>query len=248
MPDVRLSLHKVALWVWYRGADFAGFQAQAGLRTVQGEVLHAFARAGLPRNPVAAARTDKGVNARMQVLVARMPSEKSLADVEASLSPLWPDDIGLVCSAAVADSFHPAFSASRKRYAYRLPPLTPQSLSRFDDALALTVGTRDFSVFHFKTSAAQPRTVCRAERVDEVAWLEGVSFGRHMVRMLVGGALAVANGEVPLSVFARGLTHQEKFHCPVAPAAPLTLWEVCYPPALDPFTEKQRQAVATMVR
>ena len=30
-----LDFDIVAFWVWYRGADFAGFQQQTGLRTVQ---------------------------------------------------------------------------------------------------------------------------------------------------------------------------------------------------------------------
>ena len=57
-----------ALWCCYRGEGFAGYQAQQGQRTVQGEVLGAFRALQLPRNPVVAGRTDRGVSARMQVL------------------------------------------------------------------------------------------------------------------------------------------------------------------------------------
>jgi tRNA U38,U39,U40 pseudouridine synthase TruA len=54
----------------------------------------------------------------------------------------------------------------------------------------------------------------------------------------------VARGLVPLEAFVAGLTEQRNFHCPTAPPEPLTLWEIGYPPQLDPFTPEERSTFA----
>jgi tRNA pseudouridine(38-40) synthase len=116
-------------------------------------------------------------------------------------------------------------------------------VERLREAAALVPGTRDFRVFHFKTSAVEPRTVNAVELLGEhTLRFVGEGFGRHMVRMLVGGLLAVSRGEVPLHTLRAGLEQQQNFHCPTAPPEPLTLWEVGYPREVDPFTRAERAA------
>jgi hypothetical protein len=39
----------MAVWCWYDGSDFHGYQGQGGLRTVQSELMAAFSLAGLLR-------------------------------------------------------------------------------------------------------------------------------------------------------------------------------------------------------
>jgi tRNA pseudouridine38-40 synthase len=234
----------VALWCWYRGAGFHGYQAQRALHTVQGELLAAFAAAGLTRNPVVAGRTDRGVSARMQVLSARLAREVPVADLAGRLGPRLPPDLGLHLAREAPPGFHAAWSASGKAYRYHLSRAEAGDLGALEEAAALVPGTRDFSVFHFKTSEVRPRTVHALEVVrgpaDVTLRFEGHTFGRHMVRMLVGGLTAVARGEVPLEAFRQGLLAQRRFHCPVAPPEPLTLWSVEYPLAVDPFTPAER--------
>jgi tRNA pseudouridine38-40 synthase len=251
-PDFKM----VALWCWYRGAGFHGFQHVEGKRTVQSALLEAFAKAGLPRNPVASARTDIGVSARMQVLSARVEVGRPLEDLHARLSAALPADLRLHLAKTVPAGFHAAWSATGKEYRYALPAdvLAGAPRERLQEAMALVPGTRDFRVFHHKASQGGPRTVRAVE------WLEpppgaddksvtgaalrftGEKFGRHMVRMLTGALLAVAREEVALEVLRAGLEAQEKFHCPVAPAEALLLWSVEYPAADDPFTAAERAA------
>jgi tRNA pseudouridine38-40 synthase len=176
----------------------------------------------------------------MQVL--SMPADGLGAEeVAERLAPLLPGDLGLYAARCASASFHAAWSATGKTYRYQLPSRTSEALRRCDEALALMPGTRDFRVFHYKTSAVQPRTVGRAERQGEMVWFEGPGFGRHMVRMLVGAALAVADESVSLERVRRGLDEQENFHCPVAPAESLTLWDIRYPPEVDPFVSDRGQ-------
>lgn len=238
----------VALWCAYEGRGFCGYQGQAGLRTVQGELLRAFAAAGLPRNPVVAGRTDKGVSARMQVLSARVGKDEETGALERRLNAHLPQDLRVVVARDAPQAFHAAWSASGKAYRYRLAAGDVGDVELLTKAAALVPGTRDFRVFHHKTAEVKPRTVESVALVREASGgfslrFDGVQFARHMVRMLVGGLLAVATGEVPLEAFTRGLEQQENFHCPVAPAEPLTLWEVRYPPEVDPFPAEVRARV-----
>jgi tRNA pseudouridine38-40 synthase len=238
----------MALWCWYEGAAFHGYQGQQGLRTVQSELMRAFAAAGLARNPVVAGRTDKGVSARMQVLSARLERDVTPANAMERLAPHLPDDLGIVMVRPAPQGFHAAWSATSKEYRYRLPKEDAGDVRLLERAAALIPGTRDFRVFHFKTSEQKPRTVDRVDVVEENGSVTlrfvGQQFARHMVRMLVGGMTAVARGEVSLDVFERGLLEQQNFHCPTAPAEPLTLWDVGYPNELDPFTTAERQSFA----
>lgn len=244
MRDSPFSI--MAVWCWYDGAAFHGYQGQQGLRTVQSELMAAFAAAGLSRNPVVAGRTDKGVSARMQVLSARLERDVTPANAMERLAPHLPGDLGLVLARHAKPGFHAAWSATSKEYRYRLSKEDVGDVTLLERAAALIAGTRDFRVFHFKTSEQKPRTVDRVELVEEngsvTVRVVGQQFARHMVRMLVGGMTSVSRGEVTLDVFQRGLLEQQNFNCPTAPPEPLTLWDVGYPDDADPFTREEREA------
>ncbi len=239
----------VALWCWYRGAGFIGYQQQLGCRTVQGELLRAFSAARLTRNPVVAGRTDKYVSARMQVLSCKLEREVPAEALLARLAPHLPEDLGLHLARDVKPVFHAAWSASEKEYRYELTPEAAGDLALLGEAAALVPGTRDFRAFHFKSSDVRQRTVHSVELLPRPAGgltlrFLGAGFARYMVRMLVGGMTAVARGEVALEAFRAGLTDQQHFRCPTAPPEPLTLWSVGYPAELDPFTAGERAAFA----
>ena len=112
----------VALWCWYRGARFHGYQRQQAEPTIQGTLLDAFARTGLTRNPVVAGRTDRGVSARMQVLSARLEREVTTDALRERLIARLPDDLGIHLVREASPGFHAAWSSSSKEYRYRLEP------------------------------------------------------------------------------------------------------------------------------
>ena len=233
----------VALWCWYRGEHFHGYQRQQTLRTVQDELLKAFARAGLSRNPVVAGRTDKGVSARMQVLSGRLEKDVAADAVVARLNAQLPADLGIHLARDVEPGFHAAWSATSKEYRYALDPKDVGDLALLQQAAALIPGTRNFKVFHFKSSEQKDRTVGSVEVLPgPTLRFVGEGFARHMVRMLVGGMTAVSQGSIGLDVFREGLLTQKNFHCPTAAHEPLTLWNVGYPAQVDPFTAAERSA------
>jgi tRNA pseudouridine38-40 synthase len=234
----------VALWCWYRGAEFYGYQQQQERRTVQGELLQAFARAGLSRNPVVAGRTDKFVSARMQVLSARLEPEISPGELVTRLNAQLPKDLGIHLAREAKTGFHAAWSANSKEYRYSLRTEEVGDLALLREVAELVPGTRNFKAFHFKTSEDKPRTVNSVELVPTESGLTlrfvGEGFARHMVRMLVGGMTAVSRSEVTMKLFKGGLFEQRNFYCPTAAPEPLTLWNVGYPAEFDPFTAEER--------
>lgn len=249
---MKQRLRRVAWWLWYRGEGFRGYQAQeGGHRTVQAELLRAFAELGLARNPVVAGRTDRGVSARMQVLSSRVVVDTSTAALADQLNARLPQDVQVYLVRDAHDSFNAAWSAIGKEYRYHLAD--PGDLALLTEALSRIPGTRNFKVFHHKSSNVQERTVKSVELLPAETGVSvrfiGEGFARHMVRMLVGAASAVSHGEISLETFTLGLDAQQHFYCPTAPAEPLTLWNVAYPPEVDPFSAADRQSFpATLLR
>ena len=240
----------VALWCWYHGARFRGYQSQPQGPTVQDTLIAGLRSAGFSRNPVPSGRTDLGVHARMQVLGMRVVEDVAPDDVAARLNAVLPKDVGIALSREAPKKFHPQWQAKAKEYRYRLlladdPEWAPFAWrtdvepGRVREVLSLAVGTHDFFAFHDKSSAQKPRTVrdVTLSRRGPVAELSivGDGFARYMVRYLVGGAVAVARGELDEERYRRALHEPEPFAGVKAPAQGLILWEVRYAPEMDPF-------------
>ena len=78
----------------YDGTNYYGFQLQATLPTIQGEIESALWKLTREKNRVlAASRTDTGVHAREQVVSFRMSSPLPLKAFTHGLNHYLPDDI-----------------------------------------------------------------------------------------------------------------------------------------------------------
>ena len=113
----------------YDGRPFHGFARQPGLPTVQGAVEAALADLlGQPVRTTGAGRTDRGVHADAQVLHLDVaPSAPGATAVIADparaarrLARACPDGIRIHRVARVPDGFDARFSATARRYRYRL--------------------------------------------------------------------------------------------------------------------------------
>lgn len=254
----------------YDGTDFSGWATQPGLRTVQGVFEEALARIVRQKSPprlTVAGRTDAGVHARGQVAhvdVAiaaweRLPGRAQRPPAEGLLSRLngvLPDDITVLSVDEAPPGFDARFSATERRYAYRIAdeaplrdPLTrrhvlwhdrPLDLDVLNDVSSTLTGLRDFAPF---CKARDGATTIR--ELKEFSWVrpdtgpdEGLAvatvradaFCHSMVRSLVGAVLAVGEGRRDakwLAEIARGATRSQAVA--VAPAHGLTLEHVSYP-------------------
>jgi len=205
---------------------------------------------------MASGRTDRGVHARCQPVSVRLPREVDLAELRA----IGGEDWGVSLAVPAPSGFHAQWSASWKEYRYRLalgaepaawaglawdvgrhPRLAGcrVDLALLSEALSRARGAHDFSGFHAASSVRRTRTLLEAEVTEVGALVEvrlrGDAFGRYGVRLLVGGATLVAAGRLSLAAWDAALAGEAAIEGLRAPAGGLTLWEVGYPPALDPF-------------
>jgi tRNA pseudouridine38-40 synthase len=220
VPSVRLDIA-------YNGAGFAGWAAQPGARTVQGELEAALERIlGSRAALTVAGRTDAGVHAWGQVASFRLERDPP-GELARALNSLTGGDV-VVTAALLADEFDARRDARSRTYCYRvLAERTPNPFEagvalhwphRVDDgALAACadalVGTHDFTAFTpTQTEHVRfERDIVRAEWLEKPAvlgpgrvlelWIEADAFMRNMVRVLVGTMLEVSGGRRSLDDF-----------------------------------------------
>jgi tRNA pseudouridine38-40 synthase len=217
------------LTIAYDGAPFAGWAAQPGLRTVQGELEAALERIlGAPAPLTVAGRTDAGVHARGQVASLEL-GEQPPDGLAGRLTALLPSEIAVLDAAPAAQGFDARRDARSRTYCYRVlasPVPDPFEAGRalwwphrldpalLDSCAAAIAGTHDFTAFtptdteHVRFE----REILRAEWLREALaeplpgerlelWVEADAFMRHMVRVLVGTMLEVAGGRRGLAEF-----------------------------------------------
>jgi tRNA pseudouridine38-40 synthase len=218
----------VRLDLAYHGAGFAGWAAQPGHRTVQGELEEALQRIlGVPAALTVAGRTDAGVHAWAQV--ASFASDaKAPENLGRALNSLTGPDLAVLSAAPAATGFDARRDARSRTYCYRVlsqpvPNPFEAGISLFwphrvdGDALVRCAdavrGTHDFTAFTpTQTEHVRfEREVHRAEWHEKAAtlgrgtilelWIEADAFMRNMVRVLVGTMLEVAGGRRSLGDF-----------------------------------------------
>jgi tRNA pseudouridine38-40 synthase len=249
----------------YDGAQFHGWAAQPGLRTVQGEVETALAtvlRLETPAPLTCAGRTDAGVHARGQVTHVDLDDEVDAEWIGRRLSSLLPDDIGLRAVSVAPAGFDARFSALERRYVYRLcdrglaDPLArghvvpwPRELDvdAMNAAADMLLGEHDFAAFCKKRDGATTiRTLLalHSEREDGLlaTTVRADAFCHSMVRSLMGALVAVGEHRfAPDWVQSVLETAEREARVRVMPAHGLVLEEVVYPPD-EALAERAAQA------
>ena len=200
--------------VEYDGTDFAGFQAQPGRRTVQGELEKALTRLndGERIRIDGAGRTDAGVHAQGQVVAFSYAGRLSAVELGRSLGAMLPKDVAIGPIRRVAPGFAPRQAARLREYRYSIWNGPPSPLrerfalavgERLDvpamqQAAQALVGRHDFSAFG--GGHEQPiRTLkgVRVRRSGRMITIDvvGDAFLRQMVRSIVAALLRVGRGE-----------------------------------------------------
>jgi len=239
------------LTVAYDGTSFHGWQAQPGLRTVQGvleQTLSSVLGEGLSKL-TGAGRTDAGVHARGQVVSFTAETRLPARALAPTLNRQLPEDVRVRESAEVAAEFNARFEAVARRYAYSLsdrddvllgrfawhPPRTPDP-DRLSRASRVLEGSHDCSAFR-ASGGADSRPVCRISRASWTRWDAGWRFDivadhflYHMVRNVVGTALAAAAADDPAAAMRRVIDSRDRRQAGrTVPACGLCLEEVYYP-------------------
>ena len=244
MPTYRITLG-------YDGTDFHGYAANPGIRTVQGELDAALAVVlGAPVRTAVAGRTDAGVHARANVVSFEAEHPVDPGRLQRSITSMLGPEIVAVDAAEAPDGFHARFSATSRRYVYRIngsevpDPLTRRTawhvphrldIDAMNRAAAAMVGVHDFaSLCRAAPGGTTVRTVLsamwRVEPSGPLFEVEGQAFCHQMVRSMV--ALCVEVGRARLAADAVPGTLEALDRDAARGAAPphgLVLWEIGYP-------------------
>ena len=249
---------KVILIIEYDGTVYHGFQMQAKLPTIQGEIERALGKlTGERRRVLAASRTDAGVHARGQVVSFRTGSHLPPATLVSGLNHYLPADIAVRAACRVADSVNVRRDAVSREYNYcilnsttrspirrRFSYLVPGGLDikAMNEACRVLVGEHDFTSFASHMEIGRKATVknvyrARIEREGELVVFDMVanSFLPHQVRNTVGVLLKVGSGKMNTGEVI-DITEARKpgLAGPTVPACGLFLERVNYP---VPFEE-----------
>ena len=241
----------VRLELSYDGTAYAGWQVQPDVPTVQGVLLEAARRVlGSVTRIIGASRTDAGVHALRQVASLVADTALDAATVARALNATLPADVRVVAAGEAAPTFDARRSACGKRYAYLLDtggvasPLLRRfawhvpvalDIAAMRTALDAVRGTHDFSAF-CAAPGRDAMPVCRVRGIHLVrrrTWLalvvSGDRFLHHMVRNLVGSAVAVGRGARPAAWLGEVLASRDRRTAgATAPAHGLTLVRVVY--------------------
>jgi tRNA pseudouridine38-40 synthase len=254
---------RFAFKIEYDGGPFNGWQRQSPDQpTVQQTVEDALAMLEPgPHTLAAAGRTDTGVHGAGQVAHIDLVKDWDPFRLSQALNyHLRGQPVAILACALVSDDFHARFSATERRYLYRIlarraPPVldrglvwhlpNPLDLTAMQAGAAHLVGHHDFTTFR--------STLCQAKSplktLDEVTItqhpcpqgteyrfaLRARSFLHNQVRSMVGSLARVGTGAWPAARVAEALAARDRAACgPVAPPQGLCLTQVSYP--VDPFS------------
>jgi tRNA pseudouridine38-40 synthase len=246
-----VNARTLKLVIEYDGTDFAGWQRQAGQRTVQGCLEDAFAAmVGAPVRITGAGRTDAGVHAEGQVASAKVEAGIPAAGFLRGLNAHLPPDIAVRELADVPETFDARRSARGKVYRYLIWTHVVRSPHRarwswhhraaldshaLREAAAAFVGQHDFR--GFRAADCERRSTVRLIRSFTVVRdgalitceVEGTAFLKNMVRIMIGTLVAAGRHQLDADAIRALLAAGDRSKAGVtAPAHGLTLVQVIY--------------------
>lgn len=242
MPRYRLDLA-------YEGTAFAGWQAQPGRRTVQGELERTLDRLGENAVPVGAGRTDAGVHALGMVAHVDLKRAWDPGDLVRALRGLTEPDIEVRGVRRTPEDFHARYGAQSRTYHYALglehnlffrfrrwvPETLPEAAWARGE-LEHLAGERDFASLA-KAGSGTATTRCRVESAGwnvrpggAVLSITADRFLYGMVRALAGCLVAGFRDGVDPGHLERVLARRDRAAAgAAAPPQGLYLGSVRYP-------------------
>ena len=238
--------------VEYDGGPFIGWQRQDSGPSIQAALEDAvFALCGERVVVHGAGRTDAGVHALGQVAHFEIAAEKRLEEIRGALTfHLKPQPIVVVSAEIAPEGFHARFSATYRRYRYRiLNRRTPAAMERghvwhvpvpldaeaMQAAASVLIGKHDFNSFRSincqAKSSIKTLDALAVSRDDEEIRIDvgARSFLHNQVRILVGTLQLVGRGQWRKADVEEALAARDRTRAgPTAPPQGLCLMEVRY--------------------
>lgn len=242
------------LLIEYDGGALSGWQLQDDQPTVQGVLENAIEKLhGQHCLVYGAGRTDAGVHALGQVAHVDLPKVWDPFVLRNAINGnVRPHRVTVIAAEEVDDKFHARFSATERRYLYRIlnrrsPPALEHGkvwhvpvdldVDAMHEAAQYLVGTHDFSTFRAASCQAQSPLktldVLNVFRYGEEIEIEARarSFLHHQVRSMVGTLKQVGEGKWTVQDMKRALDAKNREACgTVAPSTGLYLVSVGFEP------------------
>lgn len=243
---------RIFLKIAYDGTNYNGFQSQKNGVGIQ-DLINAAAGDLFKKEikTIGGSRTDAGVHARGNVTVFDVETRIDPSKIAFAMNARLPEDIRIVESKQVRDSFHPRYQDTVKTYTYHIlnrvhpDPLTrnielhyyyPLDADAMNRAAQYIVGEHDFAAFAAAGNSTKTtvRTIYRSDvrrEGDRVVFtVIGNGFLYNMVRILAGTLLAVGGGKIPAEEMQEILLSGDRGRAAdTAPAKGLILEEIRYP-------------------
>lgn len=244
-------MRNIRLTIEYDGSNYAGWQRQNNVITIQQKVEEAIKIVtGVFSEVIGSSRTDAGVHAKGFVCnfftESKIPSER----FKKALNSFLPDDIVVIKSEEVELKFHARYDSIGKRYVYTVvtgkqrPAIGRNyvyyfhrdlDINKMRKAAEYFIGTHDFSAF--KKSGSNVKTSVRTiKRVDVLKEdnvirfvIVGDGFLYNMVRIMVGTLLEIGIGRFKPEYLLEILKSKDRGKAGKSvPASGLCLEEVFY--------------------
>lgn len=243
--------YKVKLTIAYNGTHFHGWQRQQGKRTVQGVIEKKLSELFHTKIEIdGAGRTDRGVHAYGQVATFDVETTMPGDRFHMLINRRMPRDIQIVKTELVDEDFHARYSATSKRYMYKIHhgchknPMVSDHVLHVQEVLDVNkmrtaadklIGEKDFRSFMASGSSIN-NTVREIYAIDftESAYelcieFHGNGFLYNMVRIIVGLLIDVANNRIKLEDIEQIIEEKDRTKLKyTAPAEGLYLIKVYY--------------------
>lgn len=208
----------IKLTIQYDGTNYCGWQKQNNGKSIQEEIEKAIHRiTGERVDLIGSGRTDGGVHALGQVANFKTDSTVPPDRFKYALNSILPQDICIISSELVPDSFHSQFDAKGKiyrytiynrevrnpiynRYVYHVPKKL--DLPSMEKGAECFLGSHDFKAFmasgsNVKSTVRTIKSISLNKKEDFIfLTIEGNGFLYNMVRIIAGTLVQVGLGKL----------------------------------------------------
>ena len=213
---------RLACTLEYKGTNYHGFQDQADLHTVQGEINKALKKISIePESFNYSGRTDAGVHALGQVFDFETSVKRTTEDWLNGLNSNLPKTIAITSIQEVEPDFHSRFSAKERFYSYviynaKTKPLffddyvhwenMPLDLEVMNDAAQQLIGKHDFSSFRSSSCGSKnPTKDIKTISLEQngafiIMNISATAFLHNMVRIIAGTLISISKGELTVTM------------------------------------------------
>ena len=236
----------------YDGSGYSGFQRQKGLNTVQEKLEDALTKINNGKKTVitATGRTDKKVHALVQYAHTDLNIKITEYKLKRAMNSNLPDDIHVIDTKIVNDTFHARYNVKTKEYKYYINlgeynPVERNYVFQYNHDLDINLmkkgirylkGEHDFRAF--VTDNKEKENCIRKitkEKIKKIKnnkiciTFEGTGFLRYQVRNMVGILIKLGEKKIPPKKIKEILDSKDRSkNGKTAPAEGLYLTDIKY--------------------